>query len=52
LAKRYKTISYTDIKQYIYNSINYSFIQDPAVKKQLIQDLDNRFKSFEGNLPN
>jgi adenosine deaminase len=49
LAKRYKTISYIDIKQFIYNSINYSFIQDPAVKKQLIQDLDNRFKTFEGN---
>jgi adenosine deaminase len=49
LAKRYKTVSYTDIKQYVYNSINYSFIQDPAVKKQLVQDLDNRFKAFETN---
>jgi adenosine deaminase len=47
LAKRYKTISYTDIKQFVYNSINYSFIQDPAVKNQLVQDLDNRFKAFE-----
>jgi adenosine deaminase len=47
LAKRYKTISYTDIKQFVYNSINYSFIQDSAVKKQLTQDLDNRFKAFE-----
>jgi hypothetical protein len=49
LAKRYKAISYTDIKQFVYNGINYSFIQDPAVKKQLIQDLDNRFKTFETN---
>jgi adenosine deaminase len=49
LAKRYKTISYTDIKQFVYNSINYSFIQDPAVKNQLVQDLDNRFKAFETN---
>lgn len=49
LAKRYKTISYTDIKQFVYNSINYSFIQDPTVKKQLVQDLDNRFKAFENN---
>jgi adenosine deaminase len=47
LSKRYKTISYTDIKQFVYNSINYSFIQDPAVKNQLVQDLDNRFKAFE-----
>jgi adenosine deaminase/adenosine deaminase CECR1 len=52
LAKRYKTVSYTDIKQFVYNSIYYSFIQDPAVKKQLVQDLDNRFKAFEANFPN
>lgn len=49
LAKRYPTISYTDIKQFVYNSINYSFIQDPAVRKQLLQDLDSRFKTFEAN---
>jgi adenosine deaminase len=51
LAKRYKTISYTDIKQFVYNSINYSFIQEATVKKQLLQDLDNRFKTFEANFP-
>ncbi|BFM44633.1 adenosine deaminase [Flavobacterium sp. CFS9] len=47
LAKRYPDVSYATIKQYVYNSINYSFIQDEAVKKQLIKDLDNRFKAFE-----
>ncbi|MBF4505559.1 adenosine deaminase [Flavobacterium sp. JLP] len=47
LAKRYPDVSYAIIKQYVYNSINYSFIQDEAVKKQLIKDLDNRFKTFE-----
>lgn len=47
LAKRYQDVSYTTIKQYVYNSINYSFIQDESVKKQLIKDLDNRFKTFE-----
>jgi adenosine deaminase len=52
LAKRYPTISYSDIKQFVYNSINYSFIQDDAVKKQLLQDLDNRFKIFEANFQN
>jgi len=52
LAKRYPTISYTDIKQFVYNSINYSFIQDAKVKKQLVQDLDNRFKAFEANFKN
>jgi len=51
LAKRYSNISYNDIKQFVYNSINYSFIQDPAVKKQLTHDLDNRFKTFEANFP-
>jgi hypothetical protein len=49
LAKRYKDVSYADIKQYVYNSINYSFIQDQSVKKQLLKDLDLRFKKFEAN---
>jgi len=47
LAKRYQDVSYATIKQYVYNSINYSFIQDEAVKKQLLKDLDARFKTFE-----
>ncbi|UPZ14033.1 adenosine deaminase [Flavobacterium humidisoli] len=47
LAKRYPEVNYETIKKYVYNSINYSFIQDVAVKKQLIRDLDNRFKTFE-----
>ena len=47
LAKRYADVSYATIKQYVYNSINYSFIQDELVKKQLLKDLDARFKSFE-----
>ena len=51
LAKRYKAISYTDIKQFVYNSVNYSFIQDSSVKKQLLKDLDTKFKTFEANFP-
>lgn len=47
LAKRYTDVSYATIKQYVYNSINYSFIQDASVKKQLLKDLDVRFKTFE-----
>jgi adenosine deaminase len=47
LAKRYTDVNYETIKKYVYNSINYSFIQDESVKKQLIKDLDNRFKTFE-----
>jgi adenosine deaminase len=49
LAKRYPDVNYETIKKYVYNSINYSFIQDASVKKQLIKDLDNRFKTFEAN---
>ena len=51
LAKRYKDISYNDIKQFVYNSINYSFIKEASVKKQLLKDLDNRFKKFEAIFP-
>jgi len=47
LAKRYPDVSYATIKEYVYNSINYSFIQDASVKKQLLKDLDARFKTFE-----
>jgi len=47
LAKRYPDVSYATIKQYVYNSINYSFILDASVKKQLLKDLDSRFKTFE-----
>lgn len=51
LAKRYKNVSYTDIKQYVYNSLHYSFIKDEGVKKQLLKDLDLRFRTFEANFP-
>jgi hypothetical protein len=51
LAKRYKDVSYADIKQFVYNSINYSFIKEASVKKQLLKDLDNRFKTFEAKFP-
>lgn len=47
LAKRYKEFSYADIKQIVYNSIQYSFIKDVNVKTKLLSYLDNRFKKFE-----
>jgi adenosine deaminase len=49
LAKRYTDISYSDIKEFVYNSINYSFIKDASVKKELLRNLDARFKNFEKN---
>ena len=51
LAKRYKNITYADIKQFVYNSINYSFIKENSVKKQLVKNLDSRFNSFESHRP-
>ncbi|MDP5200499.1 adenosine deaminase [Flavobacterium sp. DG2-3] len=47
LAKRYADVNYETIKKYVYNSINFSFIQGDSVKKQLLKELDNRFKNFE-----
>ena len=51
LAKRYKNITYADIKQFVYNSINYSFIKESSVKKQLLKNLDSRFITFESHFP-
>ncbi len=35
LAQRYNDISYAEMKQYVYNSIDYSFIEEKVVKKKL-----------------
>lgn len=50
LAKRYSNISYTEIKQYVYNSIGYSFIEEKSVKDDLLRDLDKRFERFESSV--
>jgi adenosine deaminase/adenosine deaminase CECR1 len=47
LAKRYKDISYQDIKQFVYNSIKFSFIKSASVRTQLLADLEMRFTTFE-----
>jgi adenosine deaminase len=46
LASRYKEVSYNEIKGFVYNSINYSFLPEP-VKRRLLHTLDERFQSFE-----
>ncbi len=51
LAKRYPFIPYQAIKQMVYNSITYSFIEEEKVKTQLKSDLDLRFAAFEKSLP-
>ncbi len=47
LAKRYKDISYSDIKRYVFNSIDYSFIEEDSIKEKLKTDLKARFRTFE-----
>ena len=47
LAKRYKNVSYHDIKKYVYNSIDYSFIKEQSVKKKLKAQLNADFSRFE-----
>lgn len=49
LAKRYPFISYKAIKEMVYNSIRYSFIEEDKVKTILIQELNRRFAVFEKN---
>jgi adenosine deaminase/adenosine deaminase CECR1 len=49
LAKRYPFIPYKAIKEMVYNSIRYSFIEEDKVKTILIQALDRRFAFFEKN---
>ena len=47
LAKRYKLINYADIKQFVYNSIQYSFIKEGGLKQELKRRLDKDFEIFE-----
>ncbi len=52
LAHRYPSFSYQDIKKLVYNSITYSFLKDPSLKKAMIQELDRRFAAFEARWSN
>ncbi|MCP9766276.1 adenosine deaminase [Lacihabitans sp. LS3-19] len=47
MAKRYPQFSYSDIKQIVFNSIQYSFIEDSTLKSRLMLELKNDFESFE-----
>lgn len=51
LASRYKDFDYSEIKQLVYNSISYSFL-NPLKKEALKKDLDVRFKKFENYILN
>ena len=47
LARSYRNISYKDIKQFVVNSIDYSFIKEPEVKTDLKRRLEIQFTVFE-----
>lgn len=45
----YPQFSYSDLKQFIYNSIEYSFLNEDD-KENILNDLDYRFEVFEDKL--
>ncbi|MCS6903992.1 MAG: adenosine deaminase [Bacteroidia bacterium] len=47
LAQRYRKIRYKHIKEFIFNSLHYAFIEEESLKKALIQNLEKRFAYFE-----
>lgn len=47
LVSRYKNVTYKDVKQFVYNSIEYSFIRDAQVKARIKKQLDGQFAAFE-----
>jgi adenosine deaminase len=52
LAKRYKDIGYADIKQFVLNSIEYSFIRDQKLKERLTKNLTEKIAAFEKEIMN
>ena len=51
LLKDYPSISYGDIKQFAFNSITFSFIEND-IKKELLRNLEKRFVEFESKFAN
>ena len=47
LVHEHGFLSYAEIKEIVYNSIHYSFIEEEAVRKRLLLLLDQEFKQFE-----
>jgi len=47
LAKRYPEFSYSEIKQLIFNSIRFSFIEEESLKTSILKKLENDFLEFE-----
>lgn len=47
LAKRYPEFSYSEIKQLVFNSIRFSFIEDESLKASILKKLETDFSEFE-----
>lgn len=47
LAKRYPFIAYKTIRQFVYNSVEFAFIEEPGIKARLKKELDRKFRIFE-----
>jgi adenosine deaminase/adenosine deaminase CECR1 len=47
LAMRYRQLRYADIRQFVLNSIEYSFIRDARLKEKIKTDLNKRLEEFE-----
>lgn len=50
LAKRYPSVSYADIKRFVFNSIDRSFINQDSVKEKLQERLNADFRKFEKDI--
>ena len=50
LASRYKEMKYADIKNFVFNSIEYSFIEEPELKQKMLKDLERKFGAFEAEV--
>ncbi|WP_276480461.1 hypothetical protein [Paraflavitalea pollutisoli] len=50
LALRYPSFRYSDIRQFIVNSIEYSFIKEPALKASLLKKLEQDLDDFEDRI--
>ncbi|MBK8554522.1 MAG: adenosine deaminase [Lewinellaceae bacterium] len=47
LATRYPEFSYTEIRELVFNSVHYSFVEDNALKASLLARLEAQFGAFE-----
>jgi adenosine deaminase len=52
IALDFPSLTYTDFKEFVFNSINYSFIKGAAVRTKLLEKLQRDFTHFENDFLN